>query len=186
MASQSILLRSGLGTKMSPSTLLAASRSLPTLPYPRAAVAVTVQSKAADSTFRYLLVKRANPPDQGKWSLPGGKIHIGEQTLSAAQRELLEETQLSTCRWHTHPFMTTDAITRSVSTGEVEYHYLIAQCFAQANDGLPQATPSDDALDAQWFSWPQMKTMQEDDSISKFVVDVVGRAEELSLKGMFF
>ena len=37
-----------------------------------------------------LLVRRANPPDQGRWAFPGGKIELGERIEDA--RELFEET----------------------------------------------------------------------------------------------
>jgi 8-oxo-dGTP diphosphatase len=39
-----------------------------------------------------LLIRRANPPRQGEWSLPGGRIEPGEAVLDAAHRELREET----------------------------------------------------------------------------------------------
>ena len=39
-----------------------------------------------------LLVRRARPPLQGAWSLPGGRIEWGETAASAALRELHEET----------------------------------------------------------------------------------------------
>jgi 8-oxo-dGTP pyrophosphatase MutT (NUDIX family) len=42
--------------------------------------------------FEYLLVKRRNPPGAGTWSLPGGKIRLGERVLEAGQREVFEET----------------------------------------------------------------------------------------------
>ena len=42
--------------------------------------------------YEYLLVKRQNPPGAGTWSLPGGKIRLGESVLQAGQREVLEET----------------------------------------------------------------------------------------------
>ena len=41
--------------------------------------------------------------------------------------------------------------------------------------------PNDDALDAQWFTVSQLQAMQKEKTISEFVVQVVERAEELSL-----
>ena len=32
-----------------------------------------------------LLVRRANPPDQGRWAFPGGKIEMGERIEDAAR-----------------------------------------------------------------------------------------------------
>ena len=39
-----------------------------------------------------LLIRRATPPMQGRWSLPGGRIEPGERVMDAALRELAEET----------------------------------------------------------------------------------------------
>ncbi len=39
-----------------------------------------------------LLIRRANPPLKGAWSLPGGRIEWGERVEAAALRELHEET----------------------------------------------------------------------------------------------
>lgn len=39
-----------------------------------------------------LLIRRAKPPYQGEWSLPGGRIEPGERAVDAALRELREET----------------------------------------------------------------------------------------------
>ena len=41
-----------------------------------------------------LLIKRANPPLQGEWSIPGGKIKTDETEEAAAIRELTEETKV--------------------------------------------------------------------------------------------
>ena len=39
-----------------------------------------------------LLIKRGREPLKGKWSIPGGKIDLGEAVRDAALRELREET----------------------------------------------------------------------------------------------
>ncbi len=39
-----------------------------------------------------LLVRRAKPPLDGQWSIPGGRIEWGETAQAAALRELREET----------------------------------------------------------------------------------------------
>jgi ADP-ribose pyrophosphatase YjhB (NUDIX family) len=166
--------------------------------YPRAAVATTVQL-VVDGQQRpqYLLIQRANPPDQGKWSIPGGKIELGETTMQAAQRELQEETQLlpSQLEWHASPFMTTDAIvvadgvSSSSSSSPDEdrcyaFHYVIAQCFARVSTKDGETTipliPSDDASDAKWFPMSAIKKLLHAEQVSKGVIQVIERAEQLS------
>ena len=39
-----------------------------------------------------LLVQRAAPQGKGFWAFPGGKLEAGESALTAAHRELFEET----------------------------------------------------------------------------------------------
>ena len=43
---------------------------------------------------RVVLVQRGRSPGKGAWSIPGGKVHVGETLAEAAAREALEETNL--------------------------------------------------------------------------------------------
>jgi mutator protein MutT len=43
---------------------------------------------------RLLLVRRANPPAVGTWTIPGGKVEPGEDDAAAVVREVAEETGL--------------------------------------------------------------------------------------------
>ena len=54
-----------------------------------------VGAVAFDAQGRLLLVKRANPPAQGLWSIPGGRVEPGESAEIAVVREVLEETGLT-------------------------------------------------------------------------------------------
>jgi len=43
---------------------------------------------------RALLIRRASPPLQGEWSIPGGMLELGETLEQGVARELAEETGL--------------------------------------------------------------------------------------------
>ena len=43
-----------------------------------------------------LLVKRADPPSQGQWTIPGGVLEVDESAALGATRELEEETHVRT------------------------------------------------------------------------------------------
>jgi ADP-ribose pyrophosphatase YjhB (NUDIX family) len=47
-----------------------------------------------DGGGRLLLVRRANEPGRGLWSIPGGRVEPGEDDAAALVREMREETGL--------------------------------------------------------------------------------------------
>ena len=105
-----------------------------------AAIAVVIRSN------HVLLVKRANPPDKGRWGFPGGKIDFGESVVQAAQRELLEETSI--CGQAQQVFTAVDVFDQK-PTGELCQHFLLVAVLCRYLSGEPMG--GDDALEAQWF-----------------------------------
>jgi 8-oxo-dGTP diphosphatase len=47
-----------------------------------------------DGSGRLLMVRRARPPGEGLWTIPGGRVEPGEDDAAALARELKEETGL--------------------------------------------------------------------------------------------
>src|SRR3712207_5130849 len=100
---------------------------------------------------RTLLVRRANPPDAGLWGFPGGKIEFGETVKAAATRELLEETGI---RGEAQDIITTLDVLVPDPSGEVRQHYILIAVRCRWVSGLPIA--GDDAMEARWFSVPDL------------------------------
>lgn len=93
-----------------------------------------------------LLVRRANPPDVGRWGFPGGKIEAGETIESAAVRELFEETHVH-ARAH-RAFTAVDVFDHD-DNGELRQHFILVAVLCEWQSGEPMA--GDDALEARWF-----------------------------------
>jgi 8-oxo-dGTP diphosphatase len=94
---------------------------------------------------RVLLVKRGHPPAEGKWSLPGGLVHLGESTEAAAVREVAEE-----CGLRVRLLGMAGVVERIVADpdGRVRYHWVLIDYVAVAEDGDLRA--GSDAAEARW------------------------------------
>jgi 8-oxo-dGTP diphosphatase len=119
---------------------MTSAASSPVRPVP-AVLAVTVRDG------RVLLVRRANPPDQGKWGFPGGRIELGETVPDAALRELREETGVEAVA--SEVLTVLDVIDRDAA-GELRFHYVLVAvlCFWRAGEGVA----ADDATDVGWYA----------------------------------
>ena len=149
-------------------------------PFPRAAVAVTLMRETAPGVPReYLLVQRAKPPNVGSWSLPGGKIELGETTLAAGARELEEETALGASdgvRLHPDSIGSSDVIVPDISGG-LQFHYVITQLFAFCTDATVAARSGDDAAAVRWVTLTEAESGTID--LGGNVCAVLRRAEQL-------
>jgi ADP-ribose pyrophosphatase YjhB (NUDIX family) len=95
---------------------------------------------------RVLLARRGRAPSAGKWSIPGGLVHLGERLEEAAVREVQEESGL---RVRLLGFCgVIDRILREQDV--VRYHYVIIDYVAECVGGLLEA--GSDAAEVRWVA----------------------------------
>jgi 8-oxo-dGTP diphosphatase len=94
-----------------------------------------------------LLARRANPPDQGLWGFPGGRLELGESLADCAARELLEETGVVAEFGHA---LDVFEVIRRDDAGLAAVHFVLVGMAGRYVSGEPRA--GDDALDTAWMS----------------------------------
>lgn len=95
---------------------------------------------------RILLVKRGAHPAKGAWSIPGGKLRLGEAIADGVARELLEETGLIVEVGELVAVY--ERLPRPGASGD-NAHYVVLDYICAATGGLLRA--GDDADEVCWY-----------------------------------
>jgi 8-oxo-dGTP diphosphatase len=104
---------------------------------------------------RVVLVKRAHPPLQAEWSIPGGVIEVGELVREAAVREAREETGLIV-----EPGELLGVYDRVLRNPEkrVQYHYVLIDFLCRRVAG--DLAAASDAAEVCWFTQDELTGMR--------------------------
>jgi ADP-ribose pyrophosphatase YjhB (NUDIX family) len=115
---------------------------------------------------RVVLVKRAHPPLQAQWSIPGGVLEVGELVREAAVREAREETGLVV-----EPGELLGVYDRVLRDGEkrVQYHYVLIDFLCRRVAGELRA--GGDAAEVRWFTREELPALK----LAEDTLDVIGK-----------
>jgi 8-oxo-dGTP diphosphatase len=120
---------------------------------------------------RVLLVKRAHPPLQAQWSIPGGVLEVGEFVREAAVREAREETGLIV-----EPGELLGVYDRILRDPEsrVQYHYVLIDFLCRPVGG--ELLAASDAAEVRWFTREELPAL----SLAEDTQDVIRKGFEKS------
>jgi ADP-ribose pyrophosphatase YjhB (NUDIX family) len=103
---------------------------------------------------KILLVKRRADPGRGRWSVPGGTVHLSEKVRDAALREVKEETGLDIEIADDRPLDVFDNIVTD-ENGRTHYHFTLLQFLAKIKGGSLKA--AEDNAEARWVPLDDVK-----------------------------
>jgi 8-oxo-dGTP diphosphatase len=103
---------------------------------------------------RVVLVKRAHPPLQAQWSIPGGVLEVGELVREAAVREAREETGLIV-----EPGELLGVYDRVLRDPEqrVQYHYVLIDFLCRRVGG--ELFAASDAAEVRWLTREELPAL---------------------------
>lgn len=105
-----------------------------------------------NANVRVLLVQRGREPLAGYWTLPGGKVELGETLKATAVRELFEETGVRLVEDALRPLGWYEVI------GALQ-HRIVCAHEALLISREAKATASDDAADAAWMTRDEVEKL---------------------------
>jgi 8-oxo-dGTP diphosphatase len=126
---------------------------------------------------RALIVKRANNPYKGHWSIPGGRVELGETLADAVYREMREETGLEV---RIGPVIEIfERVERELD--RVRYHFVIVDYVCTCIGGALCA--GDDAEEVAWVTAEELPRFGVADSAAAVIRKGLARAQHEGREG---
>jgi 8-oxo-dGTP diphosphatase len=120
---------------------------------------------------RVALVRRGRAPLQGKWSIPGGVLEVGETLRAAAEREVREETGLEV---EIGELLGVFDRVLPDEAGKIRYHYVLIDFLCRRISGELRA--GDDAEEVGWFREGELGTLGLAEETRRVIAKGLGRA----------
>jgi ADP-ribose pyrophosphatase YjhB (NUDIX family) len=116
---------------------------------------------------KMLIVKRANEPAKGLWSVPGGVVELGEQLHEALKRETKEETGLEV-----DIERLVDAVDNIVfdEEGRIQYHYVLLDYLCRPRGGVLKA--ADDVHEILWVPLEALQSLPITPSLNRVIAKI--------------
>lgn len=129
---------------------------------------VSVGAAVVDGTR--LLIRRAQEPSKGLWSVPGGVIELGETVQDAVIREVREETGIDV--QIERLVDVADAIIRD-DQGKVRFHYVVIRYLTRPLTTI--AKPRSDVSEAEWVDLNDATNYPLTKGAAKLVYTLLGQ-----------
>jgi|ERR1700677_638164 8-oxo-dGTP diphosphatase len=139
------------------------ARIYPTRPY----LAV---SAAIFRDGRVLIVRRAEPPARGLYTLPGGVVELGETLVEAVTREIHEETGLEI---EPHGLAGYRQLIARDGSGRIERHFVILPFAARWLAG--EIALNDELAEGRWLEPEALSGLKTTEGLT----DIVAAAAEV-------
>jgi 8-oxo-dGTP diphosphatase len=121
----------------------------------------------------FLAVRRARPPMQGLFTLPGGGVEAGESLAEAVRREVREETALDV-----EPVALAghrEVITRD-DAGRVQRHFVILTFAARWLAGEPRL--NEELAEARWIQAAALADLSTTEGLPEIVAAAFARLKQ--------
>jgi ADP-ribose pyrophosphatase len=112
-----------------------------------------------------LMAKRGKEPSKGKWSVPGGKLELGETIVEAAEREVLEECAINI---EVGDVIDAHDILIRDDAGTVKYHFIDIYLTARYVSG--EAIAQSDVEECRWFAPEEITGLDMPPELNKLMI----------------